>query len=296
VSDAPHIDEALVRRLLTAQFPHWAELPVRPVAEPGWDNMTYRLGDDMSVRLPRFERWVGQVEREQTWLPRLAPHLPVAVPEPLAQGEPGDGYPFPWSVYRWLEGETATPGAVGAHDLAAFLAALRGIDATGGPPPQWSNGFRGVAPADARDSAIVAWRVREKIAALDRRADTAALTAIWQAGLDAPRWDGAGVWVHGDPAPTNLLARRGRLVAVIDFGTLAVGDPAVDMIAAWSVFDADGRGTFREALAVDDATWARGRVWGMAATLPDGEELSDPRRAAAAQRRIDELISDWRAA
>ena len=165
------IDAALVRRLVAAQFPQWADLPVAPVAISGWDNATYRLGEEMSVRLPRYPRWVGQVEREQRWLPRLAPHLPLPIPVPLAKGEPAEGYPFPWSVYRWLDGERATPEGLAdprqaAAELAAFIAALQRIDPAAGPPPEASNGFRGVPMGDSRDSAAVEWRVRPKIAAL----------------------------------------------------------------------------------------------------------------------------------
>jgi aminoglycoside phosphotransferase (APT) family kinase protein len=288
------IDAALVHRLVASQFPQSADLPVTRVPKPGVDNMTFRLGDTMSVRLPRFERWVRQVTREQTWLPRLAPHLPLSVPEPLALGAPDDGYPFPWSIYRWLEGEPADPDhmadpGAAASALAEFLAALQGIDADGGPPPEWSNGFRGVGFGDERDSPIVESRVRPKIAALEGLIEIEPVTAVWEAALAAPAWDGPPLWVHGDPAPGNLLARHGELSAVIDFGTLAVGDPAVDLIAAWQFVTAEHREAFRSTLGVDDATWARGRGWGLAAVLPSPEDLTaDPARA---RRRLDELLA-----
>jgi len=302
--DEVYIDEALVRRLVAAQFPQWADLPVKPVARSGWDNATYRLGEDMSVRLPRLPRWEEQVAREQRWLPRLAPHLPLPIPVPLAMGAPADGYPFPWSVYQWLQGQTATPERIAdprqaALDLAGFLAALQRIDPTGGPPPQWSNGFRGVPLRDQRDSPAVETRIRPKIAALDGLVDTDAVTGVWEAALAAPVWDGPSVWIHGDPAPGNLLSTDGRLSAVIDFGTLAVGDPACDLIAAWTWFpSAESRDVFRAALGVDDATWARGRGWGLAACLPSPDDLSDadPDRAATARRRLDELIADHKRA
>ena len=294
-----HIDAALVRRLLAGQFPQWADLPIAPVAKPGWDNMTYRLGEELSVRMPRFPRWIGQVEREQRWLPRLAPHLPLAVPVPLAQGEPAEGYPFPWSVYRWLEGEPADPARfadphAAATALARFLAALQAIDPAGGPPPESSNGFRGCPMGDERDSPIVESRVRPKLAALEGLVDTGALAAVWDAAHAAPAWDRPPVWVHGDPAPANLLTVDGRLSAVIDFGTLAVGDPAVDLIAAWQSVPAAARDAFRDELAVDDATWARGRGWGLAAVLPTREDLADPARAPRARRALDELVADHR--
>lgn len=185
------IDESLVRRLLAAQFPDWADLDIRPVGIPGWDNMTFRLGDDKSVRLPRYPRWVGQVTREQRWLPVLAPHLPLPVPTPLGEGRPGEGYPFPWSIFGWIAGERAVGEQISdprqaAVDLAEFLLALRQIDATDGPPPEWSNGFRGVPVGDDCDSPIVESRVRPKIAALDGLADTDALTALWESALAAP--------------------------------------------------------------------------------------------------------------
>lgn len=297
-----HIDAALVRWLVAAQFPQWADLPVAPVAKSGVDNATYRLGEDMSVRLPRYPRWVGQVEREQRWLPILAPRLPLPVPVPLAQGAPDERYPFPWSVYKWLDGEQALPERIAdlrraAIDLAGFLGALQRIDPAGGPPPEWSNGFRGVAVGDERDSAVVESRIRGRIAALEGLFDTGALTDVYEAAVAAPAWDAPPVWIHGDPAPTNMLATNGRLSAVIDFGTLAVGDPATDLIAAWTFLDSETRGVFRDKLEVDDATWARGRAWGLTGILPSPEELSDadPARAADARRRLDEIVADLEA-
>ncbi|WP_328606842.1 aminoglycoside phosphotransferase family protein [Amycolatopsis sp. NBC_00345] len=294
-SDEVTITVAVVRRLVAGQFPEWAELPVVPVPSPGVDNATYRLGETMSVRLPRFSRWEGQVTREQRWLPRLAPHLPLAVPVPLAVGAATAEYPFPWSVYRWLDGERADPERLTdlwrtALDLAGFFLALQAIDTTDGPPPEWSNGFRGVPMGDPRDSAVVESRLRTRIAALAGRINTDAATEVFETALAAPAWDRPPVWVHGDPAPGNLLARDGRLSAVIDFGTLAVGDPACDLIVAWTLLDDDARGVLREALAVDDATWARGRAWGLTAVLPDP---SRPVVEGEADR-FDALVADLR--
>jgi aminoglycoside phosphotransferase (APT) family kinase protein len=293
------IDTALARRLLAAQFPQWAELPLEPVEVSGMDNMTYRLGADMSVRLPRFARWAGQVEREHRWLPRLAPQLPLAVSQPLAKGVPGEDYPYPWSVYRWLDGATPSIGDIAqprraAAELAAFVTALWRIDPTGGPAPEWSNAFRGVPLGDSADSIAVEARVRPKIAALAGLADTDAITAVWEASLAAPAWDGPPVWIHGDLAPGNLLAVDGRLSAVIDFGTVAVGDPACDLMVAWTFLPAGAREVFRAELSVDEATWVRGRGWGLACTLPTPDDLTapDPARAARARHVIDDLIAD----
>lgn len=294
MSEPEHVTPELVTKLVAAQFPEWADLPVTPVGKPGVDNATYRLGDEMSVRLPRFERWVGQVTREQRWLPELAPHLPLTIPQPLAQGEPGAGYPFPWSVYRWLPGERVDLAELTdlrqvAADLGEFLAALRKIDATDGPPPEWSNGYRGAALADERDSPVVASRMRDRITALAGVVDTDPVWAAWEEALATPVWDRPPVWVHGDPAPGNLLAEHGRLSAVIDFGTMAVGDPAVDLIPAWNLLDRDSRPVFREQVGVDDATWARGRGWGLAAVLFAPEEDGPEARA-----RLADLLRERR--
>lgn len=266
--------------LVAGQFPRWADEVVRPVGKPGVDNSTFRLGETMMVRLPRFERWVGQVTREQRWLPYLAPHVPLPIPKPLAQGEPAAGFPYPWSVYEWLPGERTdvaplTDARRAGADLAEFLSALRSVDATDGPPPEWSNGFRGCDLADERDSPVVRSYMAHRIDRLDGLVDTGPLRDLWADGLAAPVWSAPPVWVHGDPAPGNVLGTDGRLSAVIDFGTLAVGDPAVDLIGAWTLLDPGGRAVFRDKLGVDDDTWLRGRVWGLSALLPAPDEITE---------------------
>lgn len=291
-ADEVHTDVALVRALLAAQFPQWAQLPIAAVPSSGTDNALYRLGDDMVVRLPRIHWSVGQVEKEQQWLPRLAPHLPLAIPEPLALGTPAAGYPWHWSVYRWREGETAAAAQIhdmqqAAVDLAHFLCALQRIDATGGPPPGAHNSNRG-EPLAERDGST-----RRAIAALHGDIDTAAATTAWEAALQAPAWPGPLVWIHGDLSATNLLVRDGRLDAVIDFGCLGVGDPAVDLMIAWEFF-APERTEFRSILAVDDATWARGRGWALTTALvalPYYKE-SNPVLVASARQRIREVLAD----
>ncbi|MFG2127298.1 aminoglycoside phosphotransferase family protein [Streptomyces sp. NPDC048751] len=298
------IDASLVHHLLAAQFPHWAHLPLTPVPRPGMDNATFRLGDELSVRLPRYAHWAGQVEREHRWLPRLAPHLPLPVSEPVAQGEPGEGYPYPWSVYRWLDGETATSEGLAdpvrtALDLAGFITALQRVDAADGPGPEQSNAFRGVPMGDTRDSLAAEARVRPKIEALRKTdlVDVDAVEEVWEAALAAPAWHKPPVWVHGDLATGNLLARNGRLSAVIDFGTLAVADPAVDLLPAWKFLPASALPAFREAVDTDDATWARGRGWALAGSLPVPEDpffREDPSRVTAALRHLEAVIADHR--
>ena len=255
------ITPALVTRLLTAQFPRWAHLPVTPVELDGWDNTTFRVGTELSVRLPSADGYIPQVEKEQRWLPILAPQLPLAIPEPVANGAPGCGFPRPWSVYRWLPGEPATVDRVAdldrfAADLANFLAALYAIDPTGGPAAGEHSAFRG-APLTIYDR-----ETREAITALDGEIDTDAATEVWEAALAAP-WHGPPVWVHGDMTASNLLVVNGRLSAVIDFGCSAIGDPACDAAITWTFFHGDSRDTFRNRLPLDDATWARGRGWAL---------------------------------
>jgi aminoglycoside phosphotransferase (APT) family kinase protein len=261
-ADEVDVDEALVRRLVAEQLPHWADLTIELVPDWGTDNALYRLGDDMVVRLPRIPRATLALDKEIAWLPRLAPHVPLAIPVPLAFGEPGDGYPFKWSVYTWLQGETASPERIddetrAAIDLAQLIAALQRIDAADGPPPGEHNVFRGV-PLAVRDGST-----RASLAALAGRVDSDAATAAWEEALAAPDWPHEPVWVHGDLDSRNLLVAGGRLSGVVDWGCLGVGDPACDVAVVWKMLTADTRDAFRAELAVDDATWARSRGWAL---------------------------------
>ncbi len=294
-ADEMATDACLVRRLLAAQFQHWAGLPIEPVPSAGTDNALYRLGDDMVVRLPRIHWAVGDVAKEQRWLPRLAPHLPLAVPAPLALGSPAAGYPWHWSIYRWLEGETATVDRLrdlgeAAVDLARFVATLQRVEAGDGPRPGPLD--RGV-PLATRDG-----YTRSAISALHGVIDTGAVTAAWEAALEVPAWDGPGVWIHGDLTPGNLLVAGGRLAAVIDFGALTVGDPAADLIVAWNLFEGDARRVYRAALEVDDATWARGRGWALSVALValPYYRHTNPTIAANSRRVIDEVLADQQGA
>ena len=259
--DKRDITPAVAARLVASQFPQWAGLAVRPVKLNGWDNTTFRLGDELSIRLPSHDRYVPQVEKEQRWLPILARQLPLPIPEPVAMGEPGDGFPRPWSIYRWIAGDTArveriTSLTVFAADLAGFLTALYAIDASGGPPAGPHSFFRG-GPLDTYDS-----QSREAIHLLESELDADAATEVWEAAL-ASRWDRPPVWVHGDVSASNLLVTEGALRAVIDFGCAAVGDPACDLVMAWTFFAGESRDVFRDGLRLDDATWARGRGWAL---------------------------------
>jgi aminoglycoside phosphotransferase (APT) family kinase protein len=287
------ITVALVERLLASQFSQWAALPVTAVVESGVDNRTFRLGEHMLVRLPAAERYAHQVEKEHRWLPTLSGHLPLPIPEPLAKGEPEHGYPWHWSIYRWLPGATARPGPTAdlhsvAADLGVFLAALHRVEPASGPPASDRTWFR--ARADERDE-----QTRAAISALEGVVDTGAAYEVWDAARRAPEAD-SPTWIHGDVSANNLLVRNGRLSAVIDFGCSGIGDPAFDLEVAWELFSGETRAIFQDHLALDDAAWARGRgwkLWAASRALVDGlrtgaEWVDWPRRV------IGELLSDHR--
>jgi aminoglycoside phosphotransferase (APT) family kinase protein len=287
--DEVEIEPALVRRLVATQFPDWAGLPVDPVRFFGTDNAIYRLGDELAVRLPRREKNVETLAKELRWLPELAPHLPVPIPAPVAAGEPGSGYPFQWAVYRWVAGEAPANEAVGADELAAFIAALQRIDPSGGPPPGAHNANRG-EPLVRRDPPV-----RAALTTLGSTLDGAAVTAVWEESLAAPAWSGAPVWIHGDLDARNVLVRDSRLCGVIDFGCLGVGDPACDVMVAWKLFSAGTRESFRAALAVDDATWNRARGWALSqalVALSYYTEENNPVLVREARRWLAEALAD----
>ncbi|MFI2240465.1 aminoglycoside phosphotransferase family protein [Streptomyces chrestomyceticus] len=251
------VDDDLVRRLVAGQFPRWAGPTVRRFPSGGTVNAMYRLGDTMVVRLPLIAGGAGDVLMEREWLPRLAPRLPVAVPEVLGAGAPAEGYPWPWSVYRWLPGGNPDAGELSdpvslARDLAGFVAAMRSVTVPGAP-----TAHRGgpVAALDAETRAAIG----ELRGIPEEDVDCDAVTAVWEDALRAPEWDGPPVWLHADLMPGNLLVDGGRLTGVIDFGCTGVGDPACDLFPAWNLLPSDARKVFREALDVDEATWRRGR-------------------------------------
>jgi aminoglycoside phosphotransferase (APT) family kinase protein len=286
------INVSLVGRLIAEQFPQWAHLSIRPVELSGWDNRTFRLGDEMTVRLPSAEAYAPQVEKEQHWLPKLAPLLPLEIPTPIAMGAPSQEYPWYWSIYRWIDGENATVERIAnlnefADQLSKFLNALRQIDASDGPPPGPHNFYRGGSLS------VYDEETRTAITSLDGRIDTDAATAVWEIALKTT-WEGPPVWIHGDVHPTNLLVRNGRLSAVIDFGCMAVGDPACDFTIAWTFFSGESREIFRAGLKVDNATWSRARGWALwkaLITLAD-HTYTNPSKIEGARRTIDEVLAD----
>jgi aminoglycoside phosphotransferase (APT) family kinase protein len=291
----------VVSCLISEQFPQWADLEICPVALDGWDNTTFRLGEEMTVRLPSHQRYVPQIDKEQRWLPVLAPQLPVPIPRPIAKGSSGCGFPGPWSIYGWLEGEPAAIVGVTdydllASDLAGFLAALQHVATEDGPPPG-AHSFNRGGPVSVWDE-----QTRTTIGELAGDIDADGALEAWEAAL-AAEWDGADVWVHGDVTGSNLLLRDDRLCGVIDFGCAAVGDPACDLTAAWTLFTATSRARFMNALPFDEGTWARARGWALWKALIEipGRPSNDPGRTGArfgwrwdALGVIDQVITDAR--
>lgn len=302
--DKSEITVELIRGLLAEQFPQWVELPIRPVEKDGWDNLTVRLGETMSVRLPSADMYASQVDKEQRWLPFLRPQLPVAIPIPLGRGEPGAGFPRPWSVYEWLPGQQAALTRIAdpvdmAEDVAGFLTALFRIDATQGPRAGLHSFHRGSGLEHWDESA------RTAIDDLADLIDVATARDLWRTARMS-QWDRPPVWFHGDMSGSNMLVRDGNLSAVIDFGTSGVGDPACDLVIAWSFFHGAGRQAFRQRLGLDDDTWARARgwmLWKAAITLHSAraetpDQLADAGLQfgwrTAALELIEDLLSDYR--
>jgi len=294
-----HSDEALVRGLLAEQCPQWAHLPVRRFPSGGTANAIYRVGDEIAARLPLTPGGSAnpakseQFEKGLHWVPIFAPHLPLAVPELLARGEPTAAFPSEWTVCRWLPGEIArfedlADPVAAAHALGAFVQALQALDASEGPPPGRHNFERGV-PLAARDQ-----RTRESIAASRNLVDIDVVGRAWERDLAAPVWDRAPVWIHGDLLPGNLLTLDGRLSAVIDWGGLGVGDPAIELLPAWTLFRGESRAAYREATGADDAMWARGRGLALSAAiigLPYYID-SNPTMVATARHILGEVLED----
>lgn len=256
---------ALVRELLKAQLPAWADLPICPITSAGTDNAIFRVGQSLVARLPMVDWAAGQPAREHHWLPHLAAKLPLEIPESLALGLPGFGYPWHWSVHNWIPGSSAARSDLDNEDvakhLASFVSAARAINASGGPASGRENSHRGVPLID-RDVSV-----RGALQQLQGEPDIEAAEAAWDDALNAPQWTHEPAWIHGDLQPSNLIMRDGHLVAVIDFGLMAVGDPACDLMAAWTCFTPASRRIFLSAIAPNEADLRRGRGWAVSTAL-----------------------------
>lgn len=287
------IDVQLVHRLITKQFPQWKDLSIQAVALSGWDNRTFHLGPDMLVRMPSAVDYALQVEKEHRWLPKLAPFLSLPIPVPLAMGEPAEGYPWKWSIYRWLMGDTAASAHIAdlsdfAASLAQFLIALQSIDPTDGPPPGLHSFYRGGSLTNYDTE------TRQAIDVLKDKIDSKAATDVWNSAL-ATTYTNSPVWVHGDISAGNLLVQNGRLTAVIDFGQLTVGDPACDLAITWTMFKDESRKAFQFLLPLDAGTWARGRAWTLWKALITAADLTNKTNAIEATQPwyiINEVLED----
>ncbi len=285
-----NIDEALVAKLVESQFPQWKDLSIHSVARSGWDNRTFHLGKEFVVRFPSEEIYAAQVEKEQLWLPRLAPHLSVEIPKPVGMGKPALGYPWNWSIYQWIEGENATVHTIQdlcqfASDLAGFLLQFEKIDSTDGPKAGLHSFYRG-ANLSTYDA-----EVKQALKLLKGKIDVTIAAKIWEKGLESA-WEGKPVWVHGDMSSGNLLVREGKLAAVIDFGQLCTGDPSCDLSIAWTLFEGKSREIFRNTLTFDDATWARARAWTLWKALITAAGLINPNNSESLRcwQIIEELF------
>jgi aminoglycoside phosphotransferase (APT) family kinase protein len=281
----------LVARLLAEQAPHLAHLMPVEVNEQGSCNAVHRLGEGLCTRLPRAERFVEDLERERRWLAHLAPHVPLAVPEVVAVGRPGCGYPFPWAIYRWVDGQPYDPGLVGDQagagaGLAHFVDGLRSAPRPVDAPP----GGRAPLPSLAAETRGALRACAPELGA----SGVEAALAAWERALQSPVWHGRPVWVHADLLPLNLTVSNGVLHGVIDFGTVGVGDPAADVIAGWTLFGPEARAAYRQALDVDEGTWARGRGYALhqAANIVWYYRHTQPAFAGSAVGTIRRVLED----
>ena len=289
-----NINVDLVQNLIKEQFPEWSNLEIKPVQNSGHDNRTFHLGENMSVRLPSAEWYVPQVEKEQKWLPILSQYLSIPISQPLAKGKPNNDYPYPWSIYKWVDGETLTRENIAdlnqfAKDLGGFLVELQSIDASEGPFAGIHNFYRG------GDLAVYDEQSKNTIENNKDIFNEHLLKEIWELSLDS-KWDAEPVWLHGDVAPGNILVKDGKLCAVIDFGVLGVGDPSCDAAMAWTFFDSNSRKIFKTAMDMKEETWNRARGWALwkALITYDGNKDSNKTIAEESFRTIKIIIDEYK--
>lgn len=301
----PELTTGLVSQLISDQFPQWANLPITSEVQGGWNNWTFRLGNAMNIRMPKAERYVAEVDKEQTWLPFLGSHLPLPIPRPLGRGAPGRGYPWPWSVYERLEGERAEAHRISdmrsfGQELGQFLDALQRCNTRNAPAAGVQNFHRGgnlqVYDRETHETlANLGTDIRDDHGRLQSSED---MRAVWVLALSSS-WKREPVWIHGDMSEGNLLVKDGRLTAAIDFGNMAVGDPACDLVPAYTMLDEDGRKAFRAQQMHDAQTWQRARGWALwkaLITIREDKEsdryLTSPRTVEVARRALRLILDD----
>ncbi len=283
------VDEGDVRRLLGAQHPQWADLPLRRLPPLGTDNQLFRLGDELLVRLPRIPGPAGTVAFEHAWLPLIAPHLPLPIPAPLALGEPGEGYPFPWTVVPWIEGATPSPSTYDPEEwavsLGSFVRACRSVPALDGPVTTEGRG----GPLAAMDEWVRRWTARADPAEVSRDA----VLAVWDDALAAPAYDGEPRWFHGDLHEGNLLVRDDALAAVIDWGCAGRGDPAIELNAMWGSLPPSVAELYRDTVGLDEAAYRRARGFALAPAISGWTYYRDtaPHMSQLGLRTVRQLIA-----
>ena len=287
-----NINTELARNLIDDQFPNWSSLTISLVEPGGWDNRTFRLGCEFTVRMPSAETYVAQVYKEQQWLPFLANNLSTKIPKVQALGKPGYGYPWPWSVYKWIKGGTASQTSdieknTFAKELASFILELHSVNSTKGPKPGKHNYFRG-GRLEIYDS-----DTKKYATGLSEDVDLPAVLRLWNRAKST-QWPGEPVWIHGDLEASNILVSNGKMRAIIDFGNCAVGDPACDLVMAWTYFDTASRYSFRSALGIDEDTWERGKAWALWKALFRMSQSQHSRNDEfyAAKRIVETVLSD----
>jgi aminoglycoside phosphotransferase (APT) family kinase protein len=281
------IDIALVKRLIADQFQHLAEKSITVVRSTGTVNAIFRLDNDLCVRLPRMASWAENLIKEWIWLPKIAPHISLAIPKPFARGNPTYWFPYPWAIYHWIDGATYQEDLMIdecqiARDLANFILELRSIDMSGAS----HGGRKPLIELDAQTRCAIA-SSRDVI-------DHEAVSVAWERSIESPKWDGKPVWLHGDLLKSNLLIKDNRLYAILDFGGVGIGDPATDVVPAWSVFNKTGRETFRQALRVDDQIWNRARGYALhqALMIIPYYPKTNPEFVTMAMHTVDEILNE----
>lgn len=288
----PHelaIDSTLVHTLLQHQCPQWAHLPLLVIPSSGTDHALFRLGDDFIVRLPRIDWAAAPIDKEYDWLPQIATYLTTPIFTPIFKGSPNAIYPWSWLIAKWHKGhnpkaERADEYGRLAEDLAHFLNQFHAIPLTSGPPSR-----RGTPLTDLNEE------TQSAIHLLDGEINIPAITDLWQQLMNTPPWPQASVWVHGDFLPGNILIQNNRLSAVIDFSDLGIGDPACDLVIAWSLLNVTSRSVFRNHLTyMDDHTWMRGKGWALSVALImlPYYKNSNPVLTKLARRMIEQVFHD----
>lgn len=277
----------LARTIITEQFPQFSNLQITDVAKQGHDNRTYRLGPDMLIRIPTAQSYALKVPKEHELLPQLAKHLSISIPTPIAMGKPSTYYPYPFSIYKWLPGKSINLLTLNeqekeflALDLAKFLKELQAISDILGPKPGQHNWWRG------DHISVYDQGAREQIAQLANIINSAAAIDLWDQAL-CTKWSNTPVWIHGDFAIGNILMLNGKLSSIIDFGGCAIGDPACDIVIAWTYLSGKARDIFLQEMALDADTLLRARAWALWKATFELCQIKDKNNPQALnQRRI----------